>query len=378
VLVACAGLLVRSFAAVQTVDLGFVPDNLLTFQISLPDSKEPGSARRAPIFYDQLIERLDALPQVQSAGGLSLVPMGSGDFSWTYLARDKPAPKNSMLPIADVRIVTPGAFETLQVPMHRGRTFTRTDQARSLPVAIINDSLARALWPGEDPIGKQIKLEGPLDYVPWMTVVGVAADVRLAAPDRAALPTIYRPNTQHSWNSLTIVVRTSTPPSTVMPAIRALVRSIDANVPMLQVRDFSFYLSHAVAQRRVVMLFVTLFAGVALLLALIGVYSVFAYVISLRTREIGIRLALGARHTDVIWRVFRQALAISGLGLIAGLFATLAARRALEAQVFGVGPSDPVTLAFVSTLTLTTALLATFLATRRAARIDSTRALKME
>jgi predicted permease len=381
-LVSCAGLLVRSFAAVQRVDLGFAPNELLTFQVPLSGARastgQPETTQSAATFYEQLIDRLNALPHVRSAGALSLLPLRDHDFTWTFLARDKPAPAGAMLPHADICVATPGALETLQVPMSRGRTFTRGDQAASLPVAIVNETLARTVWPGEDPIGKQLKLEGPITMLPWMTVVGVSADVHFDAPDRGPQPAIYRPNTQHRWTSMGVIVRTAGPSAAVVPSIRALLQSIDANVPILQMRDFSYYLSRSVAQRRVVMAFVALFAGVALMLALIGVYSMFAYVVSLRTREIGIRIALGARQADVPWLVLRQALAIGSLGLLAGTAATLAARRVIGTQVFGVGPSDPVTLALVGALTLTTALLASYLATRRAARVDPTLALRME
>jgi putative ABC transport system permease protein len=369
-LVACAGLLVRSFAAVQQVDLGFAPENLLTFNLSLA-----GTTRPAPAFYEELIDRLNALPDVRSAGGVSMLPLNDGDFSWTFLVRDKPLPPGVSLPHADVRILTAGALEMLQVPMHRGRTFQRADISTSQPVAIINEAFARSAWPGEDPIGRQVKLEGGL---PWMMVIGVAADVHLAAPDQTPRPTIYRPNTQHKWSNMTIIVRTRTSPLAAMPSIRAVMASVDANVPMMQTRDFAYYLARSVAQRRVVMAFVALFAGVALLLALIGVYSVFAYVVSLRTREIGIRIALGARQVDVLWMVLRHALLLGALGLLAGIVATLAARRMISTQVFGIGASDPATLVAVASLTLITALLASYLATRRATTIDPTTALRME
>jgi predicted permease len=374
-LVTGAGLLSRSFAAVHRVDLGLQPDALLTFELSL-EGRRPAAAVAA--FYDQLTERLQLLPRVASVGALNLLPLSGSNFGWTFLVADKPVPLGTTLPIADVRIVTPRALETLGVPIRRGRSFFRTDHADAQPVAVVNETLARNAWPGEDPIGKQIKLEGPVKVLPWMTIVGLAADVRFGALDRGAAPAIYRPHSQHSWSSMAVVIRTPDGPAAIAPAVRETVRRLDPDAVVINVRPFTFYLARSVAERRVVTTVVSLFAGIAFALALVGVYGLFTYAVASRTREFGVHIALGATRADVIWMTMRPALLLGGLGVIAGAMSILAARRLIETQLFGVEATDPATLSVISLSVLCTALLASYLPARRAADIDPTAALRAE
>jgi predicted permease len=370
-----AGLLVRSYAAVQRVDLGFTPEDVLTFNVSLPTQYTSEAAIAA---FNQLQERLESLPEVSSVGALSLLPLSGGDFSWTFLVRDLPLTPGTPLPRADVRIATPGALEALRVPIRLGRSFLRTDDRNAQPVAVVSETFARQSWPGDNPVGKQVKLEGALELFPWMTVVGVAADVRFGAPDRASAPTIYRPLGQHSRKSMAIVLRTTRQTSHVVPLVREQVRSLDPNAALVSFREFGYYLSRSVAQRRLFMTLLSVFAAITLALALTGVYGVLAYAVTLRTREIGIHLALGASRTAVVWTVMRQPISLTLLGLVCGLAASLVARRALSQQLFGVAGTDPLTLGAVSLLVLTTALLACYRPARSAASVDPISALRME
>jgi putative ABC transport system permease protein len=375
-LTACAGLLVRSFAAVQRVDLGFQPQGLFSFAVSLPDADYDGD--QAVAFYERLTDRLEQLPQVTSAGAVSTLPLSGDDFSWTFEVRDKPTPPGASLEKADVRFVTPRALPAMGVTLRKGRGFEPTDRRDGEPVTIVSETFARRTWPGADPLDKYVKLAGPLSYVPWMRVVGVVADVHLEAADRPPAPTIYRPHTQHRWKGMGMVVRTTGPTAAAAPAIRAVVQSIDPRAAMLDPRDFSYYVAKSVAQRRLVTLLIAAFATVATTLALVGVYALFAYVIALRTREIGIRLTLGARGPQVVWMVMRQALALTTLGLGLGVAAALGARRVLEAHLFGVSAGDAPTLAGVAVGVLLAACLASYLPARRAAAVELTTALRLE
>jgi predicted permease len=370
-----AGLLSRSFAAVHRVDLGFQPDGLLTFELSL-EGRRPAAAVTA--FYDQLTERLQSLPLVTSVGALNLLPLSGGNFGWTVMVADRPVPTGTTLPIADVRVVTPGALETLGVPIRRGRSFLRTDHADAQPVAVVNETLAQKTWPGEDPIGKQIKLEGPVKVLPWMTVVGLAADVRFGSLDRGAAPAIYRPHAQHSWSSMAVVIRTPEGPAAIAPAVRETVRRLNPDAVVINVRPFMFYLTRSVAERRVLTTVVSLFAGIAFALALVGVYGLFTYTVASRQREFGVHIALGATRADVVWMTMRPALLLGSLGVIAGGVSILAARHLIETQLFGVEATDPTTLSVISLSVLCTALLASYLPARRAAGIDPTAALRAE
>jgi putative ABC transport system permease protein len=374
-LTASAVLLVRSFAAVQRVDLGFAPHGLLSFDVSLPDGYDRDAVTA---FYQRLIDRLAELPQVGAVGAVSTLPLSGGEFSWTFEVRDQPAPPGAALEKADVRFITPGTLRALGVAVRAGREFERTDRRDGEPVAIVSESFAGRTWPGADPIDRHVKLAGPLDMFPWMRVVGVVDDVHLDSAEQTPGPTIYRPQAQHGWNGMNLVVRTTAAPETATPAIRALMQSIDARAALLDPREFSYYLERSVARRRLVTQLIGGFAAVATTLALVGVYALFAYLITLRTREIGIRLTLGARGPQVVWMVMRQALALTSLGLLLGVAAALGARRVIEAQVFGVSASDPATLAGVTAGVLLAAAAASYLPARRAARIELTAALRPE
>jgi putative ABC transport system permease protein len=378
VLLGTAALLLgRSLGAVLRTDLGFQPRSLLTFELSIP--KGAFTAAEVTTLYARLLERLKARPQVVSAGALSLLPLGGGDFGWGFLVRDKPLAPGTSLPNADVRFVTPGTLETLQIPLRSGRAFAASDRRESQPVALVNDTLARHVWPGESPIGKQIKLAGPVEVLPWMTVVGVVEDVRFASPERPAAPAIYRPHAQHfSRQDMSIVVRTVGSPADVVPAVREEVSRLGRGVAMLSAHEFTFYLSRSLASRRLITRLITMFAGVSLALTLVGVYGLFAYVVTSRTRAIGVYIALGATRERVVWMLMRDAVVLGCQGLVMGAVAVFAARRLIATQLFELQPMDAATFAVVAAAVLSTALIASYVPSRRAANINPTLALRSE
>ena len=371
-----AALLGRSLGAVLRADLGFQPDSLLTFELSVPESALPTA--QAPALYAELAERLEARPEVMSVGALNLLPLSGSGFGWGFLVGDKPLPPGKALPSADVRIVTPGTLETLRVALRSGRTFDRSDSSGRQPVAIVNETFARQVWPGENPVGRQIKLAGPVDVLPWMTVIGVVEDVRFGSPDVQAAPAIYRPLGQHSRRDMAVVVRTIGPPTQLAPAVREEVDHLGRGIAVLAVRDFEYYQSRSVAGRRLVTTLVGVFAGLSLLVALVGVYGLFAYAVTSRTREIGVRIALGASRGRIVWMLMRDALLLGGVGVVVGAAGVFSARPLIQTQLFEMQATDPPTLVFVSAVVGVTALVACYVPSRQAAFIDPTRALRAE
>lgn len=375
-LVTGAGLLIRSFEAVQRVDLGFEPSRLLTLELSLPARRY--DSERAVAFFEDVTARIEALPEVESAAAISNLPLSGSNFSWSFLVRDRPLGPTTSLPSAEVRIVSPAAFRTLAIPIRSGRAFTPADGPRSQPVAIVNETVARTYWPAEDPIGKEIKLAGSLTVLPWMTVVGVVADVRLGAPDLEARPAIYRPHTQHQWRDMSVVARTRGDPLAATADVRAAIRAADPTVAMLNVRSFDDYLSGSVARRRLLMWLLTGFSAIALGLALVGIYGLLSYAVTLRRREIGVRLALGAHRARVLWLVLREAIGLAAIGLVTGSVAALLAARAMRSMLYGVGPTDPATFIGVALVVFITVVLASCIPASRAAAVDPAVTLKSE
>jgi predicted permease len=371
---ACAGLLARSFLAMQRADIGIRPHGLVSFAIALPDAAYDRDAATA--FYERLVDRLRQIPRVNAAGALSAMPLDGQDFSWTYEVRDKPAAPGTALDKADVRFVTAEALPALGATLRRGRWFERADQRRSEPVALVSESFARRTWPGLDPIDRYVKLAGPIAELPWMRVVGVVADVRFEAVDKEPEPAIYRPQAQHGWRHLTVVVRTDAPPAAIVPAVRTTLQAMEPGAGLLDPKGFSYYVERSAARRRLLTALVSSFAFIAVLLAVVGVHALFACMTALRTREIGVRLTLGATRQSVMWMVMREALVLAGLGLSLGVAAALAARRVLDALVFGISSRDVSTLVAVPAAVLLAAVLASYLPARRAATIDLTSALR--
>ena len=376
ILVTGAGLLIRSFVALHQADLGFQPANVLTWELPLSWEKSKGDF--AVRYYAEVAQRISRLPRVHSVGGINYLPLRGNVFAWAFLIQGRDTPPGASLPSAEYRVVSGDLFSALGIPLKAGRGFGERDNRTAPPVAVINETMARRYWPGEDPIGKQFRLGGPLPLYPWMTVIGVAGDVRYGDVEVAPEPTIYQPLSQTRGGSLSMVVRTSGAPAALAAAIRGEVHAIDPEVPLLNVREFGYYVSESFAQRRIVLAVVSGFAGIALFLAAFGIYSVVSYSVTQRTREIGLRVALGAQPRSILKLILGHGLWAAIAGIAAGVAGTLAFAKAISTLLYGVKPADPLTLGLVCLLLLLVTVLASYLPARRALQIDPVVALRFD
>jgi putative ABC transport system permease protein len=374
VLLIQAALLLQAFRSLQRTDPGFRPDHLLVYRLDLPDYKYNQPEAR-PAFYQNHLEQVRALPGVTAAGAIDTPPLGghTGTF-WDVEGAPPKGPKDPNPVVLRVR-AWPGYFETMAIPILAGRSFTEQDGRNEGALAVIvSETFAKRSWPGQDPIGKRIRNEGG----PWIPVVGVAKDVKHYGVDQEVRPTVYLPYAQATWGDLAVVIRCSVPPLSLVPAVRALVRQVDPEALLYGVDTFEAILTRALWARRLYAALIGIFAGVALVMAVGGIYGVFCYMVNRRTHELGIRLALGAPRPAVLWLVLRQGMTLAGLGIGLGLVGGLLAAPLMQSQLFGVKPIEPVTFAGISVLLALVALLACYLPARRATLVDPLTALRAE
>ncbi len=382
VLLVAAGLLVRTLWRLQRVDPGFDSRNLDTASLWLPQPNliETGryyeQAARVVLFR-RILERAEALPGVQAAVAATRAPFGLNRANSTFRIEGRD-PDHGGIASADLASVSPGYFAAMRIPLVGGRFFTDHDEEKSEPVAILSESLARLAFPGEDPIGRRVQLPTRQGPGPWTTIVGVVKDVKMEALDLDDRPALYRPLWQVSSMSLTLVLRGPGRPGELAARIEDAVRRIDPELPVYAVRSMDEAMASSVSQRRFAMRLLALFAAGALALSALGIYGVVAYTVARRTREIGIRMALGALPGDVLALVMRQGLHLILGGVAVGLVGALALTRALAALLYGVSPRDPVTFGAIAGLLVVVALAATWLPARRAARVDPVEALRSE
>jgi putative ABC transport system permease protein len=378
VLLIGAGLLIQSFARLRSVDPGFQPENVLTVRLALGGSQYMEPARVIG-FYDELLGRVQQIPGVASAAAASdiLLPELANSARVTIEGRaTTPAEEAIEVPID---AVTPGFFRTFGTPLLRGRDFAATDTEESTLVAIINETMARRFWPDTDPIGKRYRYgTGPDNQSPWRTVVGVVADARRSGVEQEARPSTFLPHRQRPSPAMTLLVRTTADPLALVSAVRREVREIDPNQPMAEIATLEALLSERLAQRRFNAVLLGVFSALALLLAIVGVYGVIAYMVNQSTREIGIRMALGARSVDVLRLVLRQVSTLVLLGIGIGVATALVLSRTLSGMLFGTSPTDPATYVGIALLLTVTALIASYLPARRATRVDPMIALRAE
>ena len=373
-----AGLLIRSFVRLQQVHPGFSPQQLVTMQLSLPRVKYP-ERPQILTFYDRLLQRVTTLPGVRSAALTSSLPPDGLQVSDTFITDAMEPVEDSKAPMGAILFTTPGYFRTMGVPVVQGRDFTEGDSAESPRVAIISETLAKKFFPNQNPIGRRFK-EGGIDRTgnPWAEVVGVVGDVKYEGLETPTAPTYYFPHAQHQIREMALVLSSSLPASSLAASVRAEVRTIDPEIPVAKVSTVEQLVSQSVAQPKFRTFLVGAFSAVAMLLAAIGIYGVVAYSVSQRTREIGIRMALGARPRDVLQLVVRQGMSLTVVGIVLGVIGALGLTRLTAKLLFGVGASDPATFVSISVLLAAIALLACYIPARRAARVNPMTALAHE
>ena len=377
VLVSGAGLLMATFLRLERSDLGFRPDHLLSFWFGLPGSQYDTTQQEA--FYDRLLERVRALPGVQSAAGVWPLPLGGDMASVAFNIEERPAPQPNR-PHARMAFATPGYFSTAGIPLLRGRFFTERDDAKALRVLIVNKAFADKYFPGEDVLGKRITSGAGAPGRPPSPeeIVGVVGSAKLFALDAEPQPIYYFPYKQLPWQPPVVVLRTGLPPQALESSIRAQVAALDPSVPVFQVSTMDELLTTQLTEERFHTLLLACFAGIALMLTTVGLYGVMAYSVTRRTREFGVRIALGASRSLVLSMVLKQAVVLLAAGLALGLAASLAADRLLSSLLFGVSTLDPAVLALSALLVALTGLLAAYLPARRATKVDPIVALRHE
>ena len=376
-----AGLLVKSSARLSGVDPGFEPSDVLTFSLSLPAIEYP-SDTAINAFYDAVLPAIERLPGVRAAGATSVMPFGGGWTTGSFNVEGYQPPPDANGPWGDIRIISPGFLETLKVPVLAGHIFTEQEARNPRPIAVVDEEFVRRFYKSPaDAIGKRIWRGSatPNDSTRYVTIVGVVGHTKhegLAAEARVQL---YVPYEQFGGMSrMDIAVRTTGDPTRYANAIRGAVRSVDKDEPIANVRTLDDLVSSSMGQRRLSMTLLGVFAGIALLLAAVGIYGVMAYSVVQRTREMGLRMALGAKQSDVLALVLRQGMQLVLLGVVIGVLCALAITRVMASQLYSVRPTDPVTFISVALLLATIALVATLLPAWRATLVDPTVALREE
>lgn len=386
-----AGLMIRTFAALESVDPGFNPHNVISMIVSVSGSREEDPGRRQ-LFYRQLIERVRSLPGVQAAGGINHLPLAGDLWGWHFAIEGRPKPRPGEVPHAVYRMVTPGYFAAMRLPIVRGRDVTDSDNATAPGVVILNEQAARQYWPGEDPLGKRVSFDDDAtNPKTWLTIIGIAKDAKQDNWTDKATPEAYlaafqnhdylgesgREASKH-MEYITLVVHTAGDPAAVASAMKEAAWSFDRNLAISQVVTMDGVVSEANAQPRFEMLLLTIFAAVALVLAAVGIYGVISYSASRRTHEIGVRMSLGATRADVLLLVVRQGLWLAVAGSVAGIAGALLLSRFMAKLLYGVQPSDPATFGAVAVGLGVVAMLACYMPARRAMNTDPMAALRYE
>ena len=377
VLLVAAGLLVRTMVRLGNVDKGFNSRNVLTMDIGLPSLKYP-KPENWIAFYKQATERIAGIRGVSSAGLTSVLPLSDNFDGRGLVVEDYPKPRGEEISV-DLYVVTTGYLRAMEIPLLKGRAITEQDNADGMKVALINQTMATQLWPNQDPIGKRIRFpDNDQNPLRWRTIVGVVSDVSQYALDRKPPMQMYLPFEQFPTAFNTIVVKTENKPEEMFGAVHNAILSVDGDQAVYNVATLEEWQSNSIVLRSFFMLLLTTFAVLALLLAVVGIYGVMSFVVSQRTQEIGIRMALGAGGGDVLKLILRNGLALTAGGVVIGLAAAFVLTRLLAVLLFGVQPTDALTFATVSLAIVTAALVACYLPARRAAKVDPLVALRYE
>jgi predicted permease len=381
-----AALLVRSFWRLQSVDLGFDPRHVVTARLWLPQPNDPNQGRYSHrvtghqtrlAAYEEILRRAETLPGVTAAAAAGSLPFDGTRSQIVFTAEGSETDDRSKVPTSQVNSVSAKYFDVMGIRMLHGRTFNDHDTTTGAPVAIVSASIARRSWPEQDPVGKRLHFGPPEVKNPtWLVVVGVVDDMRNRRIEEDPKPTVYRPLKQTSSLSVSLVLKTQADPHTLRGPLASEVRAVDPDLPTFGVRSMQEMLATATASRRFSTQLLTAFAALALALAAVGIYGVMAFVVGQRTREIGIRIALGARPGAVLRLVMRQALALATAGVMAGAAAALLLTRLLAGLLFEVRATDPLTYAAIACVLAATAALAAWRPARRAATVDPIAALR--
>ena len=376
VLLICSGLMIKSFIRIQSMKSGINAKNVLTFSVLLPRAGYKTDERRVA-FFDELCNRVETLPGVQSAGAISFLPF-SGTISNTdfkIIGRPDPGPGES--PATDVAVIEPHYFRAMGIPLLKGRELTENDTGNAARVLIINETMAREYFPNEYPVGKHLAID-------WdkpdgsEEIVGVAGDVRTEGLNKQPKPTIYWPVGRSAYSGMSMVIRTTGNPMNFVATVKDQVRAMDKDLPLADLKPMEDWLTDSVAQPRFNAQLLAIFAVVALILAAVGIYGVMSYSVSQRTNEIGIRIALGAKSTDVLGMVLGQGIKLIVIGLGTGVAGAFAMTRLLESLLYQISTTDPLTFVGISTLLGIVGILACYIPAARATRVDPMVALRYE
>jgi putative ABC transport system permease protein len=376
VLLVGSGLLVRSLSRLQSVDPGFDAARVLTMQVKLPGAAYQEDAKVIS-FYRDALEKVRAVPGVRSASAINFLPFNGLGAATDFTIEGAPPPPPGHDLVTEVRVVDPAYFSTMGIPLVSGRTFTEGETRETGGVVVVSESFARRYFPGEDPIGKRVLIDMKDEPAPT-TIVGVVGDVRLLSFDVEPRPTAYWPIAELPYSFMTVVARTDVDPLGVAATATREIASLDPEVPVSGVLSMEERLSESVSRSRFGALLLAIFAGVALLIAVVGIYGVVAYTVAQRTQEIGIRMALGATHADVLRMVLAGGLLPTAAGIALGVVASFGLARLMSSLLFGVTATDPATYATLAAALAATALLACMLPARRAAAVEPVEALRHE
>ena len=386
ILLAGAGLMIRTFVAVQNIDPGFDPHNVLTMMVRILGTEQATSGHTAP-FYQQVLQKISAIPGVQSASAINHLPLAGDQWGFPFHVQGRPVERPGESPFATFRAVFPGYFRTMSIPVLNGRDINQGDNSSVPDVVVINDYMARRYWPGENAVGKRITFDDPQNNPSWVTVVGVVKNTVRSnwvnpAEEELFVPYLqsknYLQNPSGPFAYLTLVVRTTGDPASLSTEVQAAVHSIDRNVPISEVQTMEQVVTKATGESRFYLTLLGAFAGVALVLAAVGIYGVMSYSVSRRIHEIGIRMALGAQREHVLRLVVWHGVALAIAGIAVGLAGALALTRLMSGLLYGTKPADPATfVASVLVLGLV-AIVSSYIPARRAAKVEPMVALRYE
>ena len=375
VLVIGAGLMIRSFLRLQRVDPGFNPNNVLMFSIALPGARYPEDSQ-AVTFFDQAEQRIKALPGVVEVGATDVPALKGSGYTNDMTIPGRP-PEDYIREIRH-KTITNDYFRAMGIQLLSGRFFDQSDNAKGPPTIIVNEAFARRCFPGEEAVGKQVKFARPNEPGAWETIVGVVRSEKQDSLSADPQPESYKSELQEAQSEMTLVVRTAGDPRSLVGAVREEIRGLDKDLPPYNIKTMNDALYESLARERFTTLLLMVFAGLALVLASVGIYGVMSYAVTQRTQEIGIRMALGAQTRDIFKQVVGQALRLAGIGVALGLGAAFALTRLMASLLYGVSTTDPLTFAVIAILLSGVSLLASYIPARRAMKVDPMIALRYE